>query len=71
MTFTTDKHAVIECYGANGTYNVRVRKGTTLKVLKHLSQPVLLEERKISKTAYDKYYAPPKVQTPKDDKEEN
>ena len=70
---TTDKFAVITCYGANGEYDVRVPKGVTLTIHKHLQQPVLLEENKISLSAYNKFYAPPAPKQkaePKEDKED-
>ena len=73
--FTTQKMAVITCYGANSPYDVRVPAGTTLTIHKHLSQPVLHEERKISLSAYKEHYAPPapepKAKPTTEDKEEN
>jgi len=72
--FTTDKFAVITCYGASGTYEVRVPSGVELTIHGNLKQPVLLEENKISQEAYTKFYAPPapikQATKPKIDKED-
>ncbi len=73
--FTTDKMSVITCFGGNGTYDVRVPKGTTLSIHRHLKQPVLLERNEISETAYKEFYAPPapikQEPKPKKTKEDN
>jgi len=68
MKFKTEKTYKIEYEGPGGTAIAAVPNGVELSVDKSKNAvPIDLGGRTVSKDIYDKYFAPPKAEKPKEE----